>query len=438
MYNEVSSNCTVNYVLEDRVMIAQTAPMGWNSWDCYGASVTEDIVRKNADFMAQNLKRYGWEYVVVDIQWYEPNAKSHEYTPFAELCMDEYSRLIPAENRFPSSAGGKGFAPLAEYVHSLGLKFGIHIMRGIPRQAVHMNTRILGTDRTAAQVAKTASICTWNTDMYGVDPHKEGAREYYDSIFKLYASWGVDYIKCDDIARELPHEEEELVMLSEALQGCGREMVLSLSPGPALLEKAELYKQVSNMWRITDDFWDKWELLYNMFSRAEKWCTHTGAGHWPDADMLPIGPIRQDYDVGDRTKFTEDEQITMMTLWSVFRSPLIIGGEMTGFDKFTMSLLTNEGILAMHRNARDSHQVWRRVIDGNEYILWTASSAEGGRYIAVFNAGEKDGMVAVPLSDIEISGKVSGTELWSGEKFSESDRVIAKVPSHGAKAYLIL
>lgn len=438
MYNEVSLNCTVNYVLEGRVMIAQTAPMGWNSWDCYGASVTEDIVRKNADFMAQNLKQYGWEYVVVDIQWYEPNAKSHEYTPFAELCMDEYSRLIPAEKRFPSSAGGKGFAPLAEYVHSLGLKFGIHIMRGIPRQAVHMNTRILGTDRTAAQVAKTASICAWNTDMYGVDPHKEGAREYYDSIFKLYASWGVDYIKCDDIARELPHEEEELVMLSEALQGCGREMVLSLSPGPALLEKAELYKQVSNMWRITDDFWDKWELLYNMFSRAEKWCTHTGAGHWPDADMLPIGSIRQDYDVGDRTKFTEDEQITMMTLWSVFRSPLIIGGEMTGFDKFTMSLLTNEGILAMHRNARDSHQVWRRVIDGNEYILWTASSAEGGRYIAVFNAGEKDGMVEVPLSDIEISGKVSGTELWSGEKFAESDRVIAKVPSHGAKAYLIL
>lgn len=418
-------------------MIAKTAPMGWNSWDCYGASVTEDIVRKNAEFMAQNLKQYGWEYVVVDIQWYEPNAKSHEYTPFAELCMDDYSRLIPAGNRFPSSKGGKGFAPLAEYVHSLGLKFGIHIMRGIPRQAAHRNTKILGTDRTAAQVAKTSSICAWNPDMYGVDPHKEGAREYYDSIFKLYASWGVDYIKCDDIARELPHEEEELVMLSEALHNCGREMVLSLSPGPALLEKAELYKQISNMWRITDDFWDKWELLYDMFSRAEKWCTHTGAGHWPDADMLPIGPILQDYDINNRTKFTEDEQITMMTLWSVFRSPLIIGGEMTGFDQFTMSLLTNEGILAMHRNARDSHQVWRRVIDGCEYILWTASSVKGGRYIAVFNAGEKDGSVDISLSDIEISGKVSGTELWSGESFSETDRIIVKVPSHGAKAYLI-
>lgn len=418
-------------------MVAKTAPMGWNSWDCYGAAVTEDIVRKNAEFMAEHLKKYGWEYIVVDIQWYEPRAKSHDYNPFTELCMDEYSRLIPAENRFPSSAGGKGFAPLAEYVHSLGLKFGIHIMRGIPRQAAHKNTKILGTDRTAAQVAKTSSICAWNTDMYGVDPRKEGAREYYDSIFKLYASWGVDFIKCDDIARELPHEEEELVMLSEALHHCGRDMVLSLSPGPALIEKAELYKQISNMWRITDDFWDKWELLYDMFSRTEKWCTHTGAGHWPDADMLPIGPILQDYDTNNRTKFTENEQITMMTLWSIFRSPLMIGGEMTGFDEFTMGLITNTEILAMHSNARNAHQVWRREIGGNEYILWTASSAEGGRYLAVFNAGEKDAAIELPLAEAEIYDKVAAKELWSGEEVSGIDTIRAEISSHGAKAYLI-
>ena len=409
--------------------------MGWNSWDCYGAAVTEDIVRKNAEFMAKNLKQYGWEYVVVDIQWSAPNAKSHEYDPFTELCMDEYSRLIPAENRFPSSAGGKGFAPLAEYVHSLGLKFGIHIMRGISRQAVHRNTKIKGTDKTAREIAKTASICAWNTDMYGVDPDKEGARAYYDSIFELYASWGVDFIKCDDIARELPHEEAELVMLSESLRSCGRDMVLSLSPGAALLEKAELYKQVSDMWRITDDFWDKWELLYAMFERAEKWCTHSGAGHWPDADMLPIGPILQDYDAANRTKFTENEQITMLTLWSIFRSPLMIGGEMTGFDKFTMSLLTNEEILKMHKNARHSHQVWRREINGSEYILWTAANAEGGGYFALFNAGEKDGTVKLDLADLEAADKLDCTELWSGEKAVFDKIADITVPSHGVKAF---
>ena len=419
-------------------MIAKTSPMGWNSWDCYGAAVTEDIVRQNAEFMAKHLKKYGWEYIVVDIQWYEPEAINHVYHPFTELCMDEFSRLIPAENRFPSAAGGKGFAPLAEYVHSLGLKFGIHIMRGIPRQAVHSNTKIKGTDKTAREIAKTSSICNWNTDMYGVDPNKEGARAYYDSIFELYASWGVDFIKCDDICRELPHEEKELVMLSEALKGCGRDMVLSLSPGPALLEKAELYKQVSNMWRITDDFWDKWELLYAMFERAEKWCTHTGAGHWPDADMLPIGPINQVWDKANRTNFTHDEQITMLTLWSIFRSPLMIGGEMTGFDEFTMGLITNEAILEMHKKARHAHQVWRRSIDGNEYILWTAVCADGGQYAAVFNAGESSGKVKISLSDLEIDNASGATELWSGEKKDIGESFEVSLDSHGAKAFKIL
>lgn len=418
-------------------MTVKTPPMGWNSWDCYGAAVNEEIVRQNAEYMAKNLKQYGWEYIVVDIQWYEPNVVTHEYNPFADLCMDEYSRLIPAENRFPSSAGGKGFAPLAEYVHSLGLKFGIHIMRGIPRQAVHRNTPIKGTDKTARQIAKTSSICSWNTDMYGVDPTKEGAKEYYDSLFELYASWGVDFIKCDDICRELPHEESELIMLSDALKCCGRDMILSLSPGPAQLEKAELYKQISNMWRITDDFWDKWELLYAMFERAEKWCTHTGAGHWPDADMLPIGPIKQDWDKSIRTEFTHDEQITMLTLWSIFRSPLMIGGEMTGFDDFTLGLVTNERILEMNKNARHSHQVWRRNIDGNEYILWTAVCPEGGQYAAVFNTGRNDGTVRIKLSDMEIYDASSVVELWSGEKQDIQDEFEVNLNSHGAKAYKI-
>ena len=417
-------------------MKLKTPPMGWNSWDCWGAAVNEDTVRKNADYMAKHLKQYGWEYIVVDIQWSSAEADNHEYHPFTPLCMDGYSRLIPAENRFPSSAGGKGFAPLAEYVHSLGLKFGIHIMRGIPRQAVHRNCPIEGTDKTARQIAKTDSICMWNTDMYGVDPAKEGAREYYDSIFRLYASWGVDFIKCDDIAREFPHAEQELIMLSEALHGCGREMVLSLSPGPAPLEKAELCKQISNMWRITDDFWDKWELLYAMFERAEKWCVHSGSGHWPDADMLPVGAILQDYDKSNRTKFTENEQVTMLTLWSIFRSPLMIGGDMAeGLDEFTLKLLTNENVLKMHKNARHSHQVWRREIGGVEHILWVAAGANGGTYAAVFNAGDRDSEVEISLADLEIPTPESCTELWSGEQVSVSESVKVRLGKHGAKAF---
>lgn len=415
----------------------QTAPMGWNSWDCYGAAVTEDIVRQNAAFMAEHLKQYGWEYITVDIQWAEPTAENHEYHPFTELCMDEYSRLIPAVNRFPSSADGKGFAPLAEYVHSLGLKFGIHIMRGIPRQAVHQNTPILGSTQTARQIAKTDSICHWNTDMYGVNPEAEGAKAYYDSLFTLYASWGVDFIKCDDIARELPHEETELILLSRSLQDCGRDMILSLSPGPALLEKAELYKQTSNMWRITDDFWDSWPQLYEMFDRAREWCIHAGNGCWPDADMLPIGPIKQDYDPSLRTEFTQDEQITMMSLWSIFRSPLIIGGEMTKFDDFTMGLITNEDILKMHRNARHSHPVWQREIDGTEHILWTAVSSEGGQYAVIFNTGEQNSSVRIPLQDLEIYHPVHSTELWSGQTSEIAETINVSLKKHGAAVFYL-
>lgn len=413
------------------------APRGWNSWDCYGAAVTEDIVRQNADYMVKNLKKFGWDYIVVDIQWYEPFAATNEYHPFTEICMDEYGRAIPAETRFPSAKDGKGFAPLAEYIHSLGLKFGIHIMRGIPRQAVQKNCKILGTDICARDIAKTDSICFWNTDMYGVDPHKPGAKEYYDSIFSLYASWGVDFIKCDDICRELPKEEEELIMLSKSLHSSGRDMVLSLSPGPAILEKAELYKQISNMWRITDDFWDDWKLLYAMFERCEKWSIHTGYGNYPDADMLPIGPIRQCYDPKNVTKFTKDEQITMMTLWSVFRAPLMIGGEMTKFDDFTLSLVTNEDLLKMHRTSRHSHQVFRREINGTEFVLWTSVSSEGGQYFCVFNLGEEASKITIKASDLEFDSRKTGFDLWSKEKVTLDKELEVLVPSHGARAFFV-
>ncbi len=410
--------------------------MGWNSWDCYGAAVTEDIVRANADFMAKHLKEYGWEYVVVDIQWYEPGATSHEYRRFARLETDKFGRLIPAANRFPSAADGKGFKPLADYVHSLGLKFGIHIMRGIPRQAVYDDLPIEGTKFKAGDAARFNSICYWNPDMYGVEDNEAG-RAYYASILKLYASWGVDFIKCDDICRELPREEAELLMLAFAISECGRDIVLSLSPGPALLEKAELYKETANMWRITDDFWDDWRLLYAMFERAEKWSIHAGAGHYPDADMLPIGPIRQNESKKNRTKFTKDEQITMMTLWSIMRSPLMIGGDMTRFDDFTMGLVTNEGILKMLRNSRHAHKVWQKNIDETEFILWTAASAEGGLYAALFNTGDAKASCDLSLSDLEVYVPVTVTELWSGTSKEAENMLKCELPSHGAAAFYI-
>lgn len=414
-------------------MVAKTPPMGWNSWDCYGAAVTESTVRANADYMAKNLKQFGWEYIVVDIQWSEPTAENHQYHPYAELDMDEYSRLIPAVNRFPSAEGEKGFAPMAEYVHSLGLKFGIHIMRGIPRQAVHRNTKIIGSDATARQIADTDSICHWNTDMYGVNTDADGAQEYYNSLFALYAEWGVDYVKVDDIANH--HPRAELEMISRAINNSGREMVLSLSPGPAQIEQAEHLKQYANLWRITDDFWDKWELLYDMFHRAEIWCTHAGPGHWPDADMLPIGAILQDYHADIRTKFTADEQITMMTLWCIMRSPLMIGGDMIYNDEFTLSLITNQDLLEMLEQSRSAHQIYKRAENGCERIVWTSFRRDGGHYLAVFNTSDESADINVNFAECEIEGAYSVYDIWNHETIGEFSQITVTVPAHSAKAY---
>lgn len=415
------------------------APRGWNSWDCYGAAVTEKEVRSNAQYMAAHMKNAGYEYVVVDIQWYEPGSQNNEYHPFADVCIDEFGRLIPAENRFPSSAGGKGFLPLAEFVHSLGLKFGIHIMRGIPRRAVAENCPVKGTKVTAREIAEAASICLWNTDNYGINPQKSGAKEYYESIFELYAGWGVDFIKCDDICRELPEREEELILLHEALQGCGRKMILSLSPGPALLEKAQLYMDVSNMWRITDDFWDDWNLLYGMFERAEKWSIYAGNGHFPDADMLPLGAIRQVYDPTYRTAFTKKEQITMMILWCMMRSPLMMGGELTKNDSFTLGLLTHSGLMALHERSRHAHQVYRKHMGENEIILWTSMRASeagagyDGQYAAVFNAAGPKASLTLDPSDLELEGVHDCIDVMTDEQVSLATPI--SIEEHGARLF---
>ncbi len=415
---------------------AATPPMGWNSWDCYGASVTEEEVLGNARYMAEHLKPFGWEYVVVDIQWYEPGAHSSSYRPFVPLEMDEYSRLVPAANRFPSSAGGKGFKPLADVIHGMGLQFGIHIMRGIPRQAVHANTPILGTERRAREIAAN-NICPWNSDMYGVNPNAEGAQAYYDSLFRLYAEWEVDFVKVDDIAASrLYHiHHREIEMLRTAIDRCGRPMVLSLSPGAAPLDYGGLLAGNANMWRMTDDFWDVWPLLKDMFGRCEQWYPFVGNGSWPDCDMLPLGHIGlRSVDGGAsnrQTRFTPDEQQTMMTLWSLFRSPLMFGGELRDNDSWTLSLLTNEEVLAVHRDGRDARPLYRR----EERTVWTSCAPDGGVYVALFNLGDTPAEVGVELAELGLApGAREARDLWARRSLGlVEDELRVTLPPHGSK-----
>lgn len=415
-------------------------PMGWNSWDCYGAAVNEEQLLGNARYIADNLKQYGWEYVVCDIQWYEPKAVSNTYNNFTELEMDEYSRLIPAVNRFPSSADGKGFAPIAEKIHNMGLKFGIHILRGIPRQAVHRNTKIKNSSHTAREIASQYSLCPWNTDMYGVNYRAEGAQEYYDSLFELYASWGVDFVKVDDIANtefspENPYSaREEIEMIRSAIDSCGRDMVLSLSPGPAVVSEAFHLSQNANMWRMTGDFWDEWDKLYAMFRRCEQWADHVMPGCWPDCDMLPIGKISKTegcHGEKDRySNFTYDEQKTMMTLWSIFRSPLILGGELRENRPEEVELITNGDIIGINQCSSDNRQIRRTA----EEAVWTCLDSDSNRVIALFNTSDREREIDIDLKGCGFEDKYTGTELWTKETYGDiCGSFKVSVPVHSVK-----
>jgi hypothetical protein len=416
-------------------MLAPTPPMGWNSWDAYGTTVREEEVKANADAMALALKQYGWQYVVVDIQWYEPKAKAHGYRDGAALAMDENGRLIPAVNRFPSAANRAGFKQLADYVHSKGLKFGIHILRGIPRQAVEKNQPILGTGIHAAEIANTASVCSWNADMYGIDMSKPGAQAYYDSIAALYASWGVDFIKADDMAR--PYHKDEIAALHRAIVKSGRPMVLSLSPGPAPLSEVDDLRVNAEMWRIEDDLWDSWKSVKAMYKDAASWVPLVSAGHWPDADMLPLGRIGIRAEQGEdrNSRLTPDEQRTLMSLWSMLRSPLIFGGDLTSLDPFTRSLLTNKNVLEIDQHSSNAKIVYSE----NDLHVWTAKGElPGVVYVALFNFSDSPVHANMAWSQLGVAAApASIRELWTGKMQHSSRLVDASMAAHGVVLYKI-
>ena len=395
--------------------LAPTPPMGWNSWDSFGTGVTEAEVKANADYMAKNLAKYGWQYIVVDIQWSEPNPQTHGYRPNTELVMDAYSRLVPAPNRFPSATNGKGFKPLADYVHSKGLKFGIHIMRGIPRRAVKANLPVYGTQVKAADIANPKSTCGWNSDMYGVDLTKPGAQDYYDSIVKMYAEWGLDFIKADDMFGfgTTGDHSSEIEALGKAIRKSGRPIVLSLSPGTRDASRVAVFSQYAQMWRISGDFWDRWADLKRQFPNLAKWSQYAKPGNWPDADMLPLGKIGIRAERGDprMSLLTHDEQRALMTLWSIGRSPLMFGGNLPDNDEFTLSLIANNEVLAVNQKATASKELFSR----ENQVAWMAEMAGSpAKYLAVFNIGDAgDEEIGVKWADLGLPANCAVRDLWA-------------------------
>ena len=427
---------------QERVL-APTPPMGWNSWDAFGESVKESDIRATADWMAKNLKQYGWEYVVVDSGWYVKNHAAGYNAKEAEFSLDGFGRYTPAANTIPSSAEGKGFRPLADYVHGLGLKFGVHILRGIPKEAVEKNLPIDGTNFHAKDAADTADTCPWNPFNYGLDTTKPAAQTYYDSLARQFSEWGVDYVKVDCISSH-PYKGEEIRLLSQALKKASRPMVLSLSPGPAPIEKAEEMAKYAQLWRISDDEWDVWQSsenfpqgVNNQFERLAAWAKYAHPGNWPDADMLAIGELRPAPGWGEprTSRLTKDEQRTLLTLWAIARSPLIMGGNLLQCDEWTKSLLTNEEVIAVNQHSKGNHPVETTPTSA----AWVAVFDSGPNYyLAVFNRSDAPRTlhydfqkIGLPESEYELR------DLWERKNLGAVKRIDVKLPAHASALYLL-
>ncbi|MCB8999540.1 MAG: glycoside hydrolase family 27 protein [Bacteroidales bacterium] len=425
--------------------LALTPPMGWNSWDCLGLDATEDQIKAVADYMAENLKQFGWEYVVIDAGWYHPKdlitAEWQRFHPTQN--MDNYGRLIPDTVKYPSSSGGKGFVALADYIHGKGLKFGIHVMRGIPWNAVAENTPIMGTDFHAADIANLMDTCAWSLIMKGVNMDQPGAQDYYNSVYQMYADWGVDFVKVDDMSR--PYHKKEIEGVHNAIMKTGYPMVLSLSPGETPVSEWDHVAKNAHMWRISDDFWDGWIYLKRQFNLCSKWDSIHIQGHWPDADMLPIGKLRKTGgdawiasllgltipEVTDEySRFTDAEKYTLFTLYSIFRSPLMIGGYLPENDSVTFDIITNPEVIAVNQHSENNHEL--RNENGN--VIWIADKpGTKAKYIAFFNLNDGPPKeISVKWEEIGLTAEENVRDLWTRKDLGKfNSEFTAKVQAHG-------
>jgi len=412
--------------------LALTPPMGWNSYDAFGDNVVESEVLANARYLAEKMQPVGWDTVVVDYCWSDPGAHDNNRNARANapLAMDQFGRLLPAPNRFPSAVAGAGFQPLADRIHALGLKFGIHIMRGIPRNAVNADLPIEDSNFTAAEAGNTNDKCGWCPDMFGVNSNAAG-QAWYDSCARLWASWGVDYIKVDDLSR--PYHTAEVEMIRRAIDQSGRSIVFSTSPGETPLADAAHVMAHANLWRVSDDFWDNWKSLDHEFTLAFRWNGFSGPGHWPDADMLPLGHLSvANRSVGrDRfTHLTRDEQLTLLSLWSLLPSPLMVGANLPDNDAWTLALLTNPEVMAVNQDALG--QAAQRVtnnIAGAE--IWIKKLADKSIALGIFNRGKTVTSVNLVWHDLGLRARPAVRDLWLRKDLRREKNFTAEIPPHG-------
>ncbi|UXX80965.1 glycoside hydrolase family 27 protein [Reichenbachiella carrageenanivorans] len=429
-------------VVSSQKRLADTPPMGWNSWDCLGWTATEAQVKAAADYMDEHLKHLGYEYIVIDQGWFADSASSSfeafvhdEISSKPTYTLDSFGRLMPDVIKYPSSKNGKGMKPLADYIHSKGLKFGLHLLRGIPWESVEMDMPIKDSDYSASSIGQPTKGCDWYDGFYGVDMTKPGGQAYYDSVFELFAEWGVDYVKSDDVINET-----EFLAISKAARNCGRDIVLSVVPANI---EWEVLKENCDLARTGHDYWDVWQMLKQAFGDANAYTKYRGDGFWPDLDMLPVGKLGKEISYKGPeeriSNFSEDELKTLLSLWYISQSPLMIGGYLPETDTLTLQLLTNEEAVAVSKKSVNSRQIKYR----NAMVIWVSDIRNSeDKYLAMFNIWEtfKPINMKVAFEQIGINPHKEYVfrDLWSHEDIGTYQKeFMAPVVTHGARLFKV-
>ncbi len=446
--------------------VAATPPMGWNSWDAYGLTITEPQFRANAAVQKAKLLPFGWKYAVIDEGWFFENPQDRDKPDTLRYAIDTHGRYVPVPARFPSAVGTPAppvnaaisiltppaklaatieetsFAALGAWVHGQRLKFGIHIVRGIPRASVERNLPIEGSKFHVLDAADTSDACPWDPTNWGVKDNAAG-QAWYDSLLRQYAAWGVDLLKVDCIA-DHPYKVDEIRMIRRAIDKTGRPMVLSLSPGPTNISHADEVGTLANMWRISNDEWDVWDSkgqdfpqgVKDQFARLAAWEKYAKPGNWPDADMLPIGELRPSAGWGEprASRLTLDEQRTQMTLWSMARSPLIVGANLTLLDDATLRLLTNKDVIAVDQSSTENAE----VLHEGDLIAWRAKMPDGEMALAVFNTGDTAMKVEKKFAAFGLSNaKWDVRDVWAEKELGKQSGVSMTLAPHACALWML-
>ncbi len=430
---------------QEKLNLAEKPPLGWNSFDSYGVYLHEEAAYANLEAFAEKLKPFGYEYFVIDAGWFGefsliPGTIFPAEKHAKIVALDEYGRLEPSKTYFPN-----GIKPIIDKAHQQGIKFGIHLMRGIPRLAYELNTPVLGTELHARDIADTTSICSWNHQNYGIDMEKPGAQEYYNSVYQKLAEWGVDFVKVDDLV----HYPKEIIAIGKAISKTGRPMIYSLSPGGTTNLKDLPYYKEAHLIRITSDIWDDSQSINRSFEAMKIWQGRGFSGFWPDLDMIPFGQLQlmkpEEYKSLSQanenlagkgynrwSQFSQAQMRTFITQRAIFASPLMVGGDLPTLDEYSLKLITNKDMLSCNQNSQpatlmsdnDSIEVWVTAVPDLKIRGWAAIFNRSNKSKEIFISKKRLGLVSFYNTKNDNAEKIIQNSFLVKNIWEESELIL--------------